>query len=101
DPPKDPELGLMSRVVYVIAGILAGLGVGCSGAVVAEALDRRLRQPEEFREILGAPIVCHLPGFGASEREADAEVEVLPSNIAQLPRIERSTEDMPAPRVSG
>lgn len=96
DPPKDPELGLMSRVIYVMAGILAGLGVGCSGAVVAEVLDRRLRRPEDVAQAFDSPVICHLPAFDPSE--AEEEPDELPSNVAQLPRIERPAD---TPRASG
>ncbi len=61
DPPRDPEFAVVSRLTYIIAGILAGLVLGCSAAIVAEALDQRLRYPEEFVAVFGAPMICRLP----------------------------------------
>lgn len=61
DPPKEPKFADVSRTMYAMAGILAGFLVGCGAALASETFDKRLRRPEQFVAILGAPVICRLP----------------------------------------
>lgn len=85
DRPEDPEFPQWSRTTYIFAGILAGLALGCSAAIVAEILDQRLRHPEEFVAILGAPMICRLPNsHGIDDPPTD--------NVTRLWRADRRSE---------
>jgi len=75
DPPRDPKFADVSRMMYVMAGIFAGLVLGCSAAIVAEMFDQRLRRPEEFVAILGAPVICRLPTSQGIDDPLSLEIE--------------------------
>lgn len=75
DPPKDPESPVVARWVYFLAGIVAGLALGCSAAIVAETIDPRLYRPEEFVAIFGAPVICRLPPSQGIDDPTSLEIE--------------------------
>jgi polysaccharide chain length determinant protein (PEP-CTERM system associated) len=63
DPPQDPTIPTSPpRILFVIAGIIAGLGIGIGLAVVAEMLDQRLRTSNDFIGITSVPVLGRLPG---------------------------------------
>lgn len=102
DPPMDPKFPDLSRKMYIIAGILAGLVLGSSAAIVAEVLDQRLRHPAEFVAILGAPVICRLPtsrGIDDSQSQKIEVTQTIPS-VTQLMRSNLRAEKSPTPKVT-
>ena len=100
DPPKDPKSPTVPRSLYIIAGIFAGFALGCSAAVLAEVLDQRLRRPEEFVAVLGAPLICRLPN---SRRIDDPPIQDIESDqsvkfFAQLRKAIQPSTKLPRSR---
>jgi polysaccharide chain length determinant protein (PEP-CTERM system associated) len=63
DPPQDPTMPTSpARILFVIAGIIAGLGIGVGLAVVAEMLDQRVRTSADFAGLTSVPVLGRLPG---------------------------------------
>jgi capsular polysaccharide biosynthesis protein len=60
DPPRDPEFPTRSPIIYLFAALAAGGLLGITLASIAEFMDTRLRNPEEFSEITGAPVVARV-----------------------------------------
>jgi polysaccharide chain length determinant protein (PEP-CTERM system associated) len=62
DPPQDPTTPTSpARILFVIAGIIAGLAIGVGLAIVAELLDQRVRSNADFSGIANAPVLGRLP----------------------------------------
>ncbi len=62
DAPQDPTIPItLPKILFVVMGILAGLVLGISLAIVAELLDPRLRTNEHFIGITGVPVLGRLP----------------------------------------
>ena len=63
DPPQDPTRPTSPpRILFVIAGIIAGLAIGIGLAVMAELLDQRVRTSSDFAGITSVPVLGRLPG---------------------------------------
>jgi capsular polysaccharide biosynthesis protein len=63
DPPQDPTMSTSpARILFVIAGIIAGLAIGVGLAIVAELLDQRVRNSSDFSGITNVPVLGRLPG---------------------------------------
>ena len=54
-PPLNPRFPKL--ILNIPLGILAGLFLGVNLALLREFYDRRLRQPEELRELLEIPVL--------------------------------------------
>ena len=66
DPPRDPEFSTRSPIVYLFAALAAGILLGLGLAGIAEFLDTTLRDPDEFSEAAGAPVITRI---GARKHE--------------------------------
>jgi uncharacterized protein involved in exopolysaccharide biosynthesis len=60
DPPRDPEFPTRSPIIYLFAALAAGVLLGLALASIAEFLDTRLRDPEEFSEVAGVPVITRI-----------------------------------------
>ncbi|WP_394885674.1 hypothetical protein ACG873_01115 (plasmid) [Mesorhizobium sp. AaZ16] len=60
DPPRDPEFPTRSPKVYLFAALAAGILLGLGLASIAEFLDTSLRDPDEFSEVAGAPVITRI-----------------------------------------
>ena len=61
DAPQDPKFPVtLPAIVYMLAGLVAGLSLGIGLAVVAEMLDQRLRKAADFCDLLKAPLMARL-----------------------------------------
>jgi tyrosine-protein kinase len=49
----------------VILALIAGLALGIALAFIRETLDRRVRSADELRELLGVPLLGHVPRSGS------------------------------------
>jgi Mrp family chromosome partitioning ATPase len=65
--PSTPSLPRTKRSVEL--GLLLGLLLGVGAAALAERLNRRVREPEEFREIFGLPVLTEIPEIRALKRK--------------------------------
>ena len=62
DLPADPTIpATPPTIIFIIAGIVAGLVLGSGLAVVAELLDQRIRTTSEFLTVAGVPVLARLP----------------------------------------
>ena len=62
DAPQDPRVPItLPAIVYVLAGLFAGLSLGAALAVVAEMLDQQVRTASDFTSLLNAPVLARLP----------------------------------------
>ncbi len=63
DAPVDPVVPVTpGRILFLIAGILAGLIAGAGLAASAEILDTRLRRQEQFEAACNVPVVARYCG---------------------------------------
>ena len=68
DAPQDPRFPItLPPVVFVLMGLLGGLGLGVSLAVAAELLDQRLRLAAEFGTLLKVPVLAKLPLLASAQ----------------------------------
>jgi uncharacterized protein involved in exopolysaccharide biosynthesis len=62
DPPQDPTIPItLPKFLFVVMGILAGLALGISLAIIGELLDARVRSNEQFTSLTGVPVLGRLP----------------------------------------
>lgn len=73
DPPFEP-LGpsSLSIVIYVIAGLFGGIGLGCGLAVIAELLDTSIRRKDTLTEMLEVPVLARIPQLPEPLCKSDA-----------------------------
>lgn len=48
-------------IVYIIAGIVAGMGLGCGLAILFELFDSSIRRKEDIERITRAPMITQIP----------------------------------------
>jgi HPt (histidine-containing phosphotransfer) domain-containing protein len=60
DPPRDPEFPTRSPMIYFLAALAASALLGLGLAVVSQFLDTRLRDPDDFSEVTGAPVIARV-----------------------------------------
>jgi len=58
-PPQEPLKDTASRLI--VLGLVAGLGLGCLGAFLADRVDPRMRYPAQVTREMGLPILGVLP----------------------------------------
>lgn len=61
DLPSDPAIPISSAMKYVLAGIVASLGLALGLVYLAELMDQTVRSEQEFERIAGAPVLARLP----------------------------------------
>jgi uncharacterized protein involved in exopolysaccharide biosynthesis len=67
DPPFEPLAPInLSIVIFVAAGLVAGVGLGLGLAVIAELLDTSIRRKDTLVEMLNVPVLARVPPFGAT-----------------------------------
>jgi uncharacterized protein involved in exopolysaccharide biosynthesis len=66
DPPRDPEYPTRSPRIYLLASLAAGALLGIALASISEFLDTSLRTPEDFADVVGAPVIARIGRAGAA-----------------------------------
>lgn len=61
DPPKDPEVPLISGLKFFLATLMAGILLGFGLTALAEIFDQSLRRSEEIEAATGLPVIARLP----------------------------------------
>ncbi len=62
DPPMEPTSPTgPGSLIYMLAGLVAGFGLGGGLAFIAELLDQRIRLSSVFTYITGVPVVARVP----------------------------------------
>jgi capsular polysaccharide biosynthesis protein len=82
DPPHDPLNATISRLRFLIAGLVGALLIGIGLAWLAEVLDSTVRYPEQLVTASGVPTLARLRNLAASS--------------ATVPSFDRNTGDPPA-----
>ena len=70
DAPQVPKRPSNSALKILVAGIAAGIALGCGLAVVAEQLDQSLRGEEDLAGVTKLPVLARLPSLKVEERTA-------------------------------
>ncbi len=75
DAPQDPTVPVTPPpVIFMIAGIFAGVAIGIGLAVAAEVLDQRIRTAKDCLAVTEAPVLAILPRVGGADGAAAATV---------------------------
>ncbi|WP_420598209.1 GumC family protein [Neptuniibacter sp.] len=62
DPPFDPIAPInMPIPIFVIAGLIAGIGLGFGLAVIVELLDTSIRRKDTLNRMLNVPVLARVP----------------------------------------
>lgn len=61
DPPRDPQLPLLSKTKIVTIGLLLGMLLGAGFGLLAELFDTRVRSAQQLGSLINAPILARLP----------------------------------------
>jgi capsular exopolysaccharide synthesis family protein len=86
-PPSSPSSPKPVR--NTILGGLAGLLLGMGAALIAEKVDRRLRDPEDLEDAFGLPVLARLPDSDALGRRLGM-AQNLPPHEAEAFRMLRA-----------
>ncbi len=73
--------------LYTLAGALLALGIGIGLALLAEAVDRRVRSTEELETLVAAPVLARIPRRGdqpETEMVFDETFRLLRTNLQFL-----------------
>lgn len=72
----------LPAVIFVAAGLVAGIGIGIGMSLVLELADSRLRYIEDVQKIAGAPVLARIPRIKESSYVLD--LKELPLNDSDL-----------------
>ncbi|MGL4418453.1 MAG: GNVR domain-containing protein, partial [Plesiomonas shigelloides] len=62
DPPFIPTSpSTPPLIVFILAGIVAGLGIGIGFAVIAEITDSTVQRSDKLTMLIGAPVLIRIP----------------------------------------
>lgn len=69
DPPSLPEQpSFPNRQLFVLGGLIAGLGIGICLVRISEMRDKSLRQPRDVETLLGVPTLAVISSRNPDER---------------------------------
>lgn len=64
DQPYDPLYPItFAPIVYVILGLVAGIGLGASLCFINECFDSTVRRRAQIEDILGVPVISRIPAI--------------------------------------
>ena len=86
--PESPSSPDTAR--NVVLGVIFGLLLGVGLAFLLEQLDRRVRDPREFEELLERPLLALIPESRALARGGPAQDQVLPTGEQEAFRMLRA-----------
>ena len=61
DPPEKPKGSALSPYLFLVAGIIGGVGLGCGLAVLAELGDSSIRYSSQLQRRSGLRVLARLP----------------------------------------
>lgn len=88
NPPKLPTDPIAPKTEQNVAiGIVFGLLIGIAGALLANALDRRVKTKEQLERVTGVPVVGSIPFREAEDKEEGTE-HIVPFKEGHSPAAE-------------
>lgn len=82
DPPEEPHGSALSPILFLVAGLIAGLGLGSGLAVLAELGDSSIRYASAFERATGVRVLARLPKVYRDRQASPPELPKSPKVLA-------------------